>query len=300
MFVREGRLKKINQKLFISLTNRGVLPRSGYIKVRTMTAPTCEAADIYEKRKDNLRFFLDNLPTHPCCVRPNFNLCTVCFKINFDVARECEVYKKFHLGVVDDKKPDSIHVELARSIDLEKEEKELDVPEELEKEFPLFEFTAPTVSKTILDDDFQSEPEKPKKKVKAKKKVKVKAKKKVKVKKSVKKVAKPPEEAPKVKAKKKVKVKKAVKKVAKPPEEAPKAQVQKKVKVKKAVKKVAKPPEDLDTSADTELDRKAPSKPLPRPSPKPTFAEKPADGSVPPLFATLGKLDTKKKEEDED
>jgi len=285
-----------------------------------MTAPTCEAADIYEKRKDNLRLFLDNLPTHPCCVQPNFNLCTICFKINFDVARECEVYKKFHLGVVDDKTPDTIHVELARSIDLEREKEELDVPQELEKEFPLFEFTAPTVTKTILDDDFlPEEEEKPKKKVKikvkakkkvkvkVKKKVKVKAKKKVKVKKAVKKVAKPPEDAPKTTVKKKVKVKKAVKKVAKkvakPPEDAPKTTVKKKV--KKAVKKVAKPPgersEDLDISTDSELDRKGPSKPLPRPTPKPTFAPKPpADGSVPPLFATLGKLDTKKKDQEED
>ena len=118
-----------------------------------MTAMQCDAAAIYDKRKDNLRFFLDNLPTHACHVRPNFNLCTVCFKINADIAQSCEVYQRFHQGMVGSKINDPIHVDLARSIDLATPEAGTGVPEELEREFPLFEFSTPTVKKVIYDEE---------------------------------------------------------------------------------------------------------------------------------------------------
>jgi hypothetical protein len=55
-----------------------------------------------------------------------------------------------------------------------------------------------------------------------------------------------------------------------------------------------------------DLEKKAPTRPAPPPPPKaeakpgpPPAAPKPvAKGAVPPLFATLGKLETKKKPEE--
>ena len=119
-----------------------------------MTALQCDAAAIYDKRKDNLRFFLDNLPSHPCHVQPNFNLCTVCFKINHDIAKGCMVFQRFNQGIVESKMSDPLHVELARSIDFRGAPSiESEVPEELEKEFPLFEFAAPAVQKVNFDEE---------------------------------------------------------------------------------------------------------------------------------------------------
>ena len=122
-----------------------------------MTAMQCDAAAIYDKRKDNLRFFLDNLPTHACHVQPNFNLCTVCFKINSEIARTCSVYQRFNQGLVDSKVNDPLHVDLARSIDMTRPEAEQEVPEGLDQEFPLFEFSTPTVHKSILDEEPEEE-----------------------------------------------------------------------------------------------------------------------------------------------
>jgi hypothetical protein len=122
-----------------------------------MTAMQCDAAAIYDKRKDNLRFFLDNLPTHACHVQPNFNLCTVCFKINSDIAKSCSVYQRFNQGIVGSKINDPLHVDLARSIDMEQPEAEQEVPEGLDQEFPLFEFSAPSVHKSIFDEEPEEE-----------------------------------------------------------------------------------------------------------------------------------------------
>lgn len=175
-----------------------------------MTATTCEDAEMYEKRRENLRYFLDHLPSHPCCDRPNFNLCTICFKINFDIARDCEVYQRFHEGLSDERSTDPIHIELARAVDLgTRKEEEASLSEEMEKEFPLFEFSTPTIKTSIFEVDVEEEeeapPPKPKKKVKTKKKVKakktVKTKKAVKVKKAVK-----AKKAKKVELKEKAKV----------------------------------------------------------------------------------------------
>jgi hypothetical protein len=122
-----------------------------------MTAMQCDAAAIYDKRKDNLRFFLDNLPTHACHVQPNFNLCTVCFKINSEIAKGCSVYQRFNQGIVGSKVSDPLHIDLARSIDMERPETETEVPEGLDQEFPLFEFSTPTVHKYVLDDEPEEE-----------------------------------------------------------------------------------------------------------------------------------------------
>ncbi len=122
-----------------------------------MTALQCDAAAIYDKRKDNLRFFLDNLPTHACHVQPNFNLCTVCFKINLDIAKSCSVFQRFNQGIVGSKVNDPLHVDLARSIDMEQPEAGPEVPEGLDQEFPLFEFSTPTVHKYILDEEPEEE-----------------------------------------------------------------------------------------------------------------------------------------------
>ena len=122
-----------------------------------MTAMQCDAAAIYDQRKDNLRFFLDNLPTHACHVQPNFNLCTVCFKINADIAKGCSVYQRFNQGIVSSKFNDPLHVDLARSIDMDRPEAETEVPEGLDQEFPLFEFSTPTVRKYVLDEEPEEE-----------------------------------------------------------------------------------------------------------------------------------------------
>jgi len=124
-----------------------------------MTALQCDAAAIYDKRKDNLRFFLDNLPTHACHVQPNFNLCTVCFKINQDIAKSCQVYQRFNQGIVGSKVNDPLHVDLARSFDMGQPQVEQETPEGLDQEFPLFEFSTPSVHRSILDEEPEEEEE---------------------------------------------------------------------------------------------------------------------------------------------
>ena len=127
--------------------------------MNNMTAMQCDDAAIYDKRKDNLRFFLDNLPTHACHVQPNFNLCTVCFKINSDIAKSCFVYQQFNQGIIGSKINDPLHIDLARSIDMQQPEAEQDVPEGLDQEFPLFEFSTPAVHKAVFDEEPEEEEE---------------------------------------------------------------------------------------------------------------------------------------------
>jgi len=348
----------------------------------TMTAMQCDAAAIYDKRKDNLRFFLDNLPTHPCHVRPNFNLCTVCFKINQNIALSCEVYQRFNQGLIGSKNNEPVHVDLARSIDLAPTEASADVPEELEREFPLFEFSTPTVHKAIFDEPQEDElidaevveaevieEEPPKPVVKPVQKVTPKPKEPVTVKRVVRPVAKPPplkpaeakplppppkpaappaepkpeeKKAPEAAAQPPVKTIKKVKMVAKAPPPKPTAigprpmpQGPPKPMATPGIKDVSKvspgptpapgpspleprpdlfppppgpgpspSPEPDDDDEDTELLRKAPPGPPPKPMQAkpmgPQAGDKPPlpRGGVAPLYASLGKLETKKKPEE--
>src|SRR3990172_5090949 len=49
--------------------------------------------------RSNLREFLDDLPRSPCTMGPSFGLCTVCFRINENVAISCPVYQEHRKGM---------------------------------------------------------------------------------------------------------------------------------------------------------------------------------------------------------